>query len=246
MRVKVLLVPIVASVALLSACTPSGSAEPTAEPTPTTNGIESLSAEEILERAGEALEDAASYTLTGSVEFAETVSLGLDLTYADDDIQGTVDFLGAEVNVIKVGGTLYINADPSFWISAIKDFLPAATADELSGLSDQLSDGWASAPAALAGPFVPIPLSVDDILGEDAVTAPLTKGEPTTLDGAPVITITDADGATFTVALTGEPYLLEIGSTEVDEPIVFSDFDKEVTIEEPADSFDLLTVISAG
>lgn len=243
MRVKVLLIPIVASVALLTACTP---AAPAADPTPTTNGIESLSAEEILERAGEALEEADSYTLTGSVEFAEAVTLGLELTYAGNDIQGTVDFLGAEINVIKVGGTLYINADPTFWISAIKDFLPAVTADQLEALGDRLSDGWASAPAALAGPFVPIPLSVDDILGEDAVAAPLTKGEPTTLGGEPVIVVTDADGATFTVALTGEPYLLEIGSPEGGEPIVFSDFGKEVDIEAPADAFDLLTVLSAG
>ena len=66
MRLKTLLIPAVATLALMAGCD-KGGAEPPA-PTPSTNGVENLTAEEILERATDALLDARSFRISGSGE----------------------------------------------------------------------------------------------------------------------------------------------------------------------------------
>jgi len=235
-----LFVPLVASVALLAGCTEGG---PSVTPTPTTNGLDGKTAEEILEAASDAMSGADSFKVSGSGGEAP-LTFDLDLTFAGEDIEGTVTLLGVEVNVKKVGATLFVNADPAFWASTLGDFLQDATDEELNALATQLGSGWASAPAALAAGVIPVPLSVDDLFGADAVPTPLTKGEVTELDGQPVITFTDADGSIFSIALEGEPYVLQI---ETDgEPVTFSDFNEDVTIEEPDNVVDLLEVLGMG
>jgi hypothetical protein len=83
-----------------------------------------------------------------------------------------------------------------------------------------------------------------DALLEEGLPEGLTKGEVTTLGGIPVITVSDAEGTEYRVATVGEPYLLEI---EFDGQFLeFADFDVPVTIEAPAESTDLLSLLGLG
>jgi hypothetical protein len=235
-----LAVPLVASLALLAGCT---SGTPTATPTSTTNGVESKSAQEILNAAVDALGHAQSFHLVGETG-QDPLKFGLDLVYAGDNLKGTVDYSGVPVNVVKVGSDLYVNAAQSFWSSALATFLGADQQALVTQLSAQLGGAWAKAPAAAAASVVPIPLSLDQLFGSDAVPAPLTKGDVGTLDGKPVVTFTDGDGSKFSVALDGQPYIVQIDTT--DGPVKLSDFDAPVTIDAPTGAIDLIALLTGG
>ena len=60
MRARMLLVPLAAAAALLAGCTTT-TPQVNVTPTPTTNGLESMTADEILDKAIEALSDAKSF-----------------------------------------------------------------------------------------------------------------------------------------------------------------------------------------
>ena len=67
MRARMLLVPLAAAAALLAGCTTT-TPQVNVTPTPTTNGLESMTADEILDKAIEALSDAKSFRAVGKGE----------------------------------------------------------------------------------------------------------------------------------------------------------------------------------
>jgi len=240
MRLRLLLLPLLASAALLAGCTAAG---PAATPTPTTNGVESKSADEILAAAKTAMEGAKSGHVTGDMTVA-TYSLKLDLSYVGkDNATGKVTFQGTDVQVVKVGDLVYVKpADTSIYKSIIPEQYQAM-------ILPVLGSKWLKIGASTITQVIPVPLSPSDIL---SLTTPLTKGDVTTVNGQQAITIKDADGATLDVAITGQPYPLDIkavapagSTTAASGNITFSDFDKDVTVTEPAaaDTFDLSTIL---
>jgi hypothetical protein len=235
MRLRILALPVVALVALLAGCTqlPFGGPQPT--PTPVSNGVEELEADAILARATQALAEAESVHVAGTL--GEGIfGLTLDLTFKGQDVAGTVNVLGVIASVIRVGDVIYLKADTSLF----QQFLPPDQQDTISLLGGK----WVRLSLAWVTALIPIPFTADDLVD---TAAPLTKGEPTTVRGSPAITLTDADGAVLHVATTGEPYVLDI-SLEGNRDLTFSKFNEPVTIEAPPDEeiFDLLEALGLG
>jgi len=229
MRLRILALPVVAVVALLAGCTQLPLGGPGSTPTPTSNGVENLEADAILAQATQALAEAESVHVSGTLGEG-LLGLTLDVTFRGQDLAGTVNVLGVMANVIRIGDVVYLKADTSLF----QQFLSPDQQDSISlfgGKWVRISLAWITA-------FVPIPLTADDLV---SVTDPLTKGDPTTVGGTPAITLTDANGAVLHVATTGEPYLLDI-SLEGDRDLTFSRFNEPATIEAPPDEeiFDLL------
>lgn len=233
MRLRMLILPAVASVALLAGCTATPTPEPT--PTETTNGVEDLEPDEILEEAQGALASAESVHVEGTIT-EQDVTFTLDLTYSGANIEGSVDILGVTAEVIKVGADIYVMADTSLFAQ----FLPA----EQQQLLALIEGKWVKVDQSLAVMFIPgVPLSLEDYF---TFTEPLEKGEVSTENGVQVITVTDADGVEAQVAIEGEPYLLSIA--DGNEGFTFSDFDEEVTVEAPAeaDVLDVMALLGLG
>jgi hypothetical protein len=227
-----LLLPAVASVALLAGCT--GTPTPEETPTPTTNGVEALEADAILEEAQDAAASADSVRVEGTVTEADT-TFTLDLVYAGADMQGTVDVFGVEADVIKIGSDVYVMADTTLF----EQFL----SPEQQALLPLMEGKWVKVDQGLAVIFIPgVPLTVEDLF---TFTEPLEKGEVSEVDGTQVITVTDADGAEAQVAIEGEPYLLAI-SVE-DEGFTF-EYGEDVTVEAPpaADVLDVMALLGSG
>jgi len=212
MRARMLLVPLAAAAALLAGCTTTPAVNAT--PTPTTNGLESLTADEILDKATDALTDAKSFRVSGKGE-SDGQALEVDLTFAGDDAEGTITFDGLKVDVVQAGGAAYMKAGEEFW----KTFLPA--------------EAQALALPLVAGKYVKVPStesiipSIEDLLKPEGS---VTKGEVTTVGGKPAIAVETTDGKLH-VSLVGKPYPIDIVSDE--GTIEFSDIDKDVTIAAP-------------
>jgi hypothetical protein len=228
MRLRMLILPAVASVALLAGCTTAPTPEPT--PTETTNGVEDLEADEILQEARDALTQAESVHVEGTITEGD-VTFSLDLVYSGANVEGVVDVFGVSAEVVKVGADVYVKADTSLFAQ----FLPAEQQQMLALMEGK----WVKVNQSLAVMFIPgVPLGVGDYF---TFTEPLEKGEVSTVDGTQVITVTDADGAEVQVAIEGEPYPLAI--VMGDEGFTFSEFDKNVSIEAP-DAEDVLDVMA--
>jgi hypothetical protein len=225
MRMRTLLVPVAAAATLLLAgCTGAPNPDATSTPTPTTNGLEAMSADEILEAAEEALTEAESVHVSGTVgEGAEAITLGI--TYAGANAVGTIELFGVAADIRKLGNDVYVKAADT---SLYEQFLT----DEQKALLPLIANKWVKVNAGLAVMFIPgVPLTVERFTVH---TPPLEKGEVTEVDGTPAITVTDADGQSYAVAIVGEPYILE--STYEGSTLTFSDYDKSVTIEAPAEA----------
>jgi hypothetical protein len=237
MRMRTLLVPVAAAAALFVAgCTGAPGPDATPTPTSTTNGLEDQTAEAIMTAAEDALAEAESVHVSGTVgEGAEAITL--DLTYAGANATGTVEVSGVSVEVRKLGNDLYVKAADT---SLYAQFL----SPEQQALLPLIADKWVKVNAGLAAMFIPgVPLTATQFTLYDP---PLEKGDVTEIDGTPAITITDANGQSYAVALVGEPYILE--STHEDSTLTFADYDESVTIEAPAaaDVVDVLALLGAG
>jgi hypothetical protein len=214
MRWRTLLIPAVASVALLAGCTGTPDPAPTPTPTRTTNGLEDLEAQEIEARMNEALREAGSFRLSGTGE-AEGQTAEVDLAVAGEQMQGSIVAMGIEFELLVTeDGTAYFRGG-----------------EELFGplLGTELGD--------VAGKWIKLPASDD--LGlipdtEDFLAAEdqYTKGEVTEYKGQPAITLVDSDGAKLYVSLVGEPYPLAVETAE--GTLEFSDIGEDITIEAPS------------
>jgi hypothetical protein len=230
-----LLVPLVASAALLAGCT--GTPEPASSPsaTATTNGVEELEADAIVDRAREAVEEAESVKATGEAEAEDGTTLAFELVYVGDDAAGTADVYGVDAELIKIGSDVYINADPALYAA----FVP----EEQQPLLAAIAGKWVKIDASLVVVFVPVQLTAVDWL-EPVGT--VTKGEITTINGTQAIGLEDSDGSEMFIAIEGEPYPLQY--TGEGFQIEFSDFGESVEIEAPpaADVVDIMAMLGLG
>lgn len=210
MRARVLLVPLVVAAAFLAGCanaTPG--TDPT--PTPTTNGIEALTADEILAKSTEALNKATSYRVTGSAE-EEGTKATIDLTVAGKNVKGTIKAEGMEIEVVQVDGQTFLKAD-ALWESLLGAFVQDKA--QLNLALTAIKGKYVKAPAdddSLSS-FIPKP---EELLKPEGGGA-FTKGAVTTIDGKSVITLTDTKGNKLYVANTGEPYPVRLESANGDK-----------------------------
>jgi hypothetical protein len=213
---------LVATTAFLAGCT---TASPDPAPSPTTNGVEALEADEILERAQEALDAAKSYRIRGEGE-RDGENIKMDLVVAGQSIEGIATFEGMEFTVVVVEDGTYVLADDEFWTALLPEETLATVLPLMSGKYVKVPEG------ADTGLFP----SADDLLQFEGT---VTKGDIVDVDGTQAITLVGEDGSELYVAIEGEPYPLQIVADE--GTIEFLEIDDDVTIEAPdeADVFDL-------
>lgn len=212
---RLLLAGVAATAALLAGCTQGGTpgTEPTT-PAPASNGVADLSADEILTKAGEALDKATSYRVKGEMtEEGEAVTI--DMVVAGEDIAGSFSAEGQSFEIIKVGQDVYLMP-------------PQALIDLLA-----MGEGGELVKTMLAGKYIKTTTDDEnfaDLTEKTNLTEELlstggtaTKGEATTVDGVAAIAVTKGDD-TFYVATEGEPYLLKVENSKEGGSLTFSEF----------------------
>ena len=266
--------------ALLAGCDPTSppsTATPVA-PTPvapTDNGVSALPAEEVLLRATSALRS-GSFHVKGDFVWPGEV-LSIDLRIEGTSGRGTVVIPvdGASgrwpFEILRVGDDGYAKL-PASQIPLFADALihpqhaPLPGAPALPAIDElvaQLTGRYVKLPLGepIGSLFGPLALRYDAVPGRAMdparrllqVVGPVTKGATATVNGVPVIAITDqatADwclelgaecgGRTIYVVTTGEPYPIRIETGDRHIPLDFSDFGVPVEVVPPAplDIFD--------
>ncbi len=211
------------------------------------NGVEKLSAKEILDTSLAAANAASSVTVKGSfTEGGETIAL--DLQLGTDATKGSITADGVTVEIRVTGGKSY------FKLSA-QDFATIAGQGEdpeiTEAISSLLGDKW-------------IVLSADeqsDGLGglgqlgqKDSLLREIfeSDGELTvegtgTAVGAPVVFLEDSeDSGTIAIQTVGEPYPVQIMAKEAAGVITFTEWNAPVVVGAPADVIDLDKLMNLG
>ena len=210
-----------APAAAAASSAPSSSAAPSTE---------SRTGPQVAVAAADALEEAGSAHVSGTVGTgaeAETV----DLQLQGEDVSGTIDLGGMQVQLLTVGGVSYFQAAADFWVNS---GAPAEAAAELAGK-------WVVVPEEQAADVGELTLSglADELRApsdgaiEDAVTTEQ-------LDGKDVLVLTQADGSKLYVAADDPQYPLKTVSGDAEpETMTIDRFGEKTTITAPADALDL-------
>jgi hypothetical protein len=201
-------------VALAAGCTQPA---PAPTPTPTGNGVAALPPDQILATAKEALK-ATTFHLKGT----PAPNVTADVHHKGEDAKGTFNIFGQSLEVTYVSNSLYLKASDDVW----KQTIPA---DKQALILPLISSKWAKVNPANPAYANVVP-SLDTLLKP---TGTLTKGDATTVNATPAITLVDSDGGKVYVATQGAPVVLRIEySTTV--AIDFSEFGSAITVEAPA------------
>jgi hypothetical protein len=196
------------------------------------NGVQTQTGTDALTSSRVALRNAKSVHLTGTVNSGGQ-AITLDLELVGDNSQGTLTVDNNDVQLIKLGQTVYIKGDPGFLAkyangnaAAVKTlngkWLKTASTSDFDAFS---IDGFANQ------------LKASSDVKVNAKTTQATEG------GKPVVVLTQADGSTLSIANTGPPFPLSLhGKTTAQGQLTFSDYDKAITVTAPTDVFD----VSAG
>jgi hypothetical protein len=190
--------------------------------------LEGLSGQEVADAAADALEEAGSVHLAGTIE-QDGEEGEVDLQLQGEDVAGTFTVGGNPLELIKVGGEQFLKATADFWTSS---GVPQDAADSLD-------DQWIILPSdasefddfSLAGIVDQLrnPTSdVQDEVGEDEV------------DGEDVVVVEQEDGSRLFVSDDEPSYPVQL-TNEGDEPgtLTLSGFGEEEDISAPEDALDL-------
>jgi hypothetical protein len=203
------------------------------------NGIASKTPTEILSAATAAADSASSVHVSGSIVSAGSpFTLDLELVKGKGG-RGQISEGGLSFNLILLDGTAYISGSPAFY----SHFGGPAAAQLLEGK-------WLKAPASSGtfsslGSLTDLNQLLNTALSDHGV---LAKGPPTTIDGQPAVSVTDAShGGTLYVATTGKPYPIEISkSGATGGKISFGSWNAPITLAAPKDAIDLSQLESHG
>ncbi len=194
------------------------------------SGLESLSATEIVAKSKQALLDAKSVRVKGTI-VEEGQQLALDMRISEGDKEGVIKTPQGSLKVVVVNGTSYIQPDDAFWKTfggsdpAVLRLLSGKWIKPKAGDADwkeflQLFDfsGFAS-----------------QVLTPDGT---VTKDGTKTINGIPAIGIVDtgADAGILWVATSGPAYPLLVepkGSNSKEGSVTFSEFGEPVTATAP-------------
>jgi hypothetical protein len=193
------------------------------------NGILSLPAQQVLDRAGAAVRGSSSVRIKGRVvQNGKTAELDLRLKGADGGV-GTVVFDAHEYRIVRVGGDLYVTAGRG----AFRALGPAG--GSLEGKPVRVS---ATDPrfAEVAG-FTDLQRIFGLLLQPGAG---LTKGDQKDVNGRHALALLNAagNGGTLWVATSGTPYPLRLDappsvSAAASGRLDFSDYGAPVTLTPP-------------
>jgi hypothetical protein len=184
---------------------------------------------EVAAAAADALEEAGSVQVSGTIE-QDGEEGEVDLFLQGEDATGTLTMGGVDVELLSVGGQVYLQAPPEFWGGF---GMPEEFAAQFDGK-------WVVVPAEGASEFEDFSLQgfIDQLRNpESSVKDDVTTGE---VDGTDVVVVEQEDGSRLSVADDDDAYPLEI-SNEGDSPgtLTFSRFGEEEDITAPDDALDL-------
>lgn len=221
---------LVLSLVALTGCGSSGSSG---------NGITSKSADQIVSESKAAADSASSVHVAGTISSGNSpVTLDLNLV-ADKGGTGEISLGGLSFKLIVAGQTAYMSGSSAFY----RHIGGTAAAQLLAGKWLKVS--------AVSGEFAAFAQLADmrKLLDSALIShGTLAKGATTTVNGQPVIAITDTTkGGVLYVATSGKPFPVEITKTGAESgKITFDDWNKAVAITPPANSVDLAELKAAA
>ena len=195
----------------------TGTAEPAAPPPASSApaGTAALSADEILQRAQNALTTAGSYRAEGTLN-QQGQQTRIDLRVSGQDFATTMAFGKAEVELLATGGKKYLRPNEQFWVMS-------TDARQGKVLARVLGGKWVTG-AEKDQSFADL-FSIGSAAEFLKPTGPVSKGERREIGGAPAIGLVDSGDpdSVLYVATTGEPYPLQLTGKGGSE-LTFSDF----------------------
>jgi hypothetical protein len=203
------------------------------------NGVESKSADQIVEAAKAASAQAKSVHINGTIRSSgKPVSLDMELL-AGKGGKGKISQEGFTIQLIQVNGAVYINGSTAFY-----NHVGGAAAAQL------LQGKWLKAPSnsgelASLAELTNLSKLIDTAL---ASHGKLAKGTATTIEGTKAIAINDTSkGGTLYVAATGTPFPLEIAKSGAESgKVVLDRWDQPVSLSAPAGAIDIGKLQKAG
>ena len=206
------------------------------------NGIETLSAQEILDKSLAATKTASSVTVSGTIT-QEGQEVSLDLVLGTDAADGTIKAQGISAEIRVTGGKSY------FKLSG-EDFAKLAgqgdSPEVAEAVSSLIGDKWLLVPAdsgsdELSGlsTFAEKDSLLAGILAPDGEVTVKGTGE---VNGTPVVFLEDTKGeGTLAIQTVGEPYPVQIKGDGADGSgeITFSDWNAPVSVTAPTDVVDI-------
>jgi len=195
----------------LTACGSSSSASSEAKKQPA----------DILADAKSALFNAKSVHATGMTTDSGTTEM-LDFSFVGQDTSGTLTSNNVKLQIVKAGGTIYVNAPAEFW---------SKTAPTQASV---LAGKWIIVPADQDSDFSDFTLQgiAASLNSDDSPLQPDVK--KTTVNGTKALVISQQDGSTLTVEDDSTPRPLKLTDTSSHGDVTFSDYDKVRAITAPA------------
>jgi hypothetical protein len=194
------------------------------------NGESAKKGPQVAADAANALEKSGAAHLTGTGTQGGK-AMKLDVRVVGADATGTLTTGGAKVDLVNVGGKLYVRASGDFWT---QNGVPAAAVSLLQGK-------WVIVPGDSANALTQFSIKgLADELRHPSDGTIKDEVHTDTLDGQQVVVVTESNGSTLDVAATGTPYPLRIEDKGTQKStITASDFGKKVTITAPSGALDL-------
>ena len=187
--------------------------------------LEGKNGTEVAELAADALEEAGSVRLTGSMT-QDGEEAEIDMHLQGDDATGTITFQGTEIELISVDGDVYLKATEEL----LSSFgAPAEATADFEGR-------WIQIPAEEAADFEDFTLDsfIDQLRNPEDEIKDETSSEEK--DGESVVVVEQEDGSTLTVADDDPPYPLELtGGDDQEGTVTFSNHGDEEDISAPDD-----------
>jgi peptide/nickel transport system substrate-binding protein len=160
------------------------------------NGVAHQSGRQIVTSALAALRSASSVqvSVSGAINGSPVTYEGT--AYSNGDFNGTLTTSGVTFQLVKVGGTDYINSDETFWTTF--GSVPAAEAAQLAGK-------WVSVPDSRmhVGGELSIGSLADQLASNFETVSKVRTG---TMDGQAAVEVTAPNKTTLWVATTGPAY----------------------------------------
>jgi hypothetical protein len=228
LRASAALLALGLAVAGTAACGEDGAPSPgssaSAAASAATNGIDTLPAEKALAAAKTAYLKAATVRVRGTVVDGGT-KVGLDLrTALNGDTRGTLRVDGATINVLTIGKDAWFSGDRKFWTDA-------AGADAYAQMK-----GKYVRTTRTGAEFKDFADLIDrKSFADNVLPDTLLPGGRQAVNGVDAYRFKDLDGASYFVAVTGEPYPLKFagksGAQALD--IDFLEYGKPLTLTPP-------------
>lgn len=216
--------------AFASASVALASAGPEAGASSSSNNIQSKSANQIVSAAVSATRSANSFTLNGSVSGYSFQNLSLSKS---GNAQGTISHNNGTIRLIGVNGTIYFQADRTFW-----------NANGGQAAANLFIGKWVT-----GNPNNPDIQSIKNSINTQSLTqsfgntsgSTYTKGNTSTINGQKVIAVNAQQGntkGTIYVATTGQPYIIRLNVPGHGQ-LTFSNYNKPVRPSVPRSSVNI-------